>query len=252
MSYEENTVTGRNAVLEAFRAGKTVDRLYILDGCQDGPIRSILRESKKQSTIVRFVAKEKLDTLAGGGKHQGVVAVTAACDYAKIEDLFAAAREKGEEPFFILCDEIEDPHNLGAVIRTANLAGAHGVIIPRRRTVGLTGTVAKVSAGAIHYTPVARVTNLSRTIDALKERGMWFVCADAGGDLMYRQDLTGPIGLVLGNEGSGVSRLVREKCDFTAAIPMRGDLDSLNVSVAAGVLAFEIVRQRYYNGDVTS
>ena len=244
MSYEENTVIGRNAVLEAFRAGRTVDKLFILDGCQDGPVKSILRESRKQSTLVKYVSKEKLDALSGHGKHQGVVAVTAACDYAQIDDLFASAAEKGEDPFFILCDEIEDPHNLGAIIRTANLAGAHGVIIPKRRAVGLTGTVAKVSAGAVNYTPVARVTNMARTIDTLKERGMWFVCGDMDGELMYRQNLTGPIGLVIGNEGSGVSRLVREKCDYIASIPMRGDIDSLNASVAAGVLAFEIVRQR--------
>ena len=161
-----------------------------------------------------------------------------------MEDLFAAEKEKGEDPFFILCDEIEDPHNLGAIIRTANLAGAHGVIIPKRRAVGLTGTVAKVSAGAVNYTPVVRVTNMARTIEELKEKGLWFVCGDMDGELMYQQNLTGPIGLVIGNEGSGVSRLVKEKCDYIASIPMRGDIDSLNASVAAGVLAFEIVRQR--------
>ena len=244
MSYEENTIIGRNAVLEAFRAGKTVDKLFVLDGCQDGPVKSILRESRKQSTLVKYVSKEKLDTLSEHGKHQGVVAITAACDYADMDDMFAAAQAKDEDPFFILCDEIEDPHNLGAIIRTANLAGAHGVIIPKRRAVGLTGTVAKVSAGAVNYTPVVRVTNMARTIDELKERGMWFVCGDMDGELMYRQNLTGPIGLVIGNEGNGVSRLVREKCDYIASIPMKGDIDSLNASVAAGVLAFEIVRQR--------
>ena len=244
MSYEENTIIGRNAVLEAFRAGKTVDKLFVLDGCQDGPVKSILRESRKQSTLVKYVSKEKLDSLSEHRKHQGVVAITAACDYAEMEDLFAAAQAKDEDPFFILCDEIEDPHNLGAIIRTANLTGAHGVIIPKRRAVGLTGTVAKVSAGAVNYTPVVRVTNMARTIDELKERGMWFVCGDMDGELMYRQNLTGPIGLVIGNEGNGVSRLVREKCDYIASIPMKGDIDSLNASVAAGVLAFEIVRQR--------
>ena len=244
MSYEDNTIIGRNAVLEAFRAGKTVDKLFVLDGCQDGPVKSILRESRKQSTLVKYVSKEKLDSLSEHGKHQGVVAITAACDYAEMEDLFAAAQAKDEDPFFILCDEIEDPHNLGAIIRTANLAGAHGVIIPKRRAVGLTGTVAKVSAGAVNYTPVVRVTNMARTIDELKERGMWFVCGDMDGELIYRQNLTGPIGLVIGNEGNGVSRLVREKCDYIASIPMKGDIDSLNASVAAGVLAFEIVRQR--------
>ncbi|MDO4977717.1 MAG: 23S rRNA (guanosine(2251)-2'-O)-methyltransferase RlmB [Eubacteriales bacterium] len=244
MAYEECTIIGRNAVLEGFRSGKTIDKLFVLDGCQDGPVKSILREAKKQSTLIKFVSKEKLDSLSERGKHQGVVAIAAAFEYAEIEDLFAKAEEKGEDPFFILCDEIEDPHNLGAIIRTANLAGAHGVIIPKRRAVGLTGTVAKVSAGALHYTPVARVTNMARTIEELKERGMWFACADMGGEVMYQQNLTGSIGLVVGNEGSGVSRLVREKCDYIVSIPMKGDIDSLNASVAAGVLSFEIVRQR--------
>ena len=241
---EECTIIGRNAVLEAYRSGKTIDKLFVLDGCQDGPIKSILRESKKQSTLVKYVSREKLDSLSQHEKYQGVVAIAAAYEYAELEDLFANAEKRGEDPFFILCDEIEDPHNLGAIIRTANLAGAHGVIIPKRRAVGLTGTVAKVSAGALHYTPVARVTNLARTIDELKERGMWFVCGDMDGELMYHQNLTGSIGLVIGNEGNGVSRLVKEKCDYIASIPMKGDIDSLNASVATGVLAFEIVRQR--------
>jgi len=244
MSYEELTIIGRNAVLEAFRSGKTIDKLFVLDGCQDGPVKSALRESRKQDTLVRFVSKEKLDSLSDHGKHQGIVAVAAAYEYASREDMFAKAREKEEDPFFILCDEIEDPHNLGAIIRTANLAGAHGVIIPKRRAVGLTGAVAKVSAGALNYTPVARVTNLARTIEDLKKEGMWFVCGDMQGECMYDLNLTGSIGLVIGNEGSGVSRLVREKCDYIASIPMRGDIDSLNASVAAGVLSFEIVRQR--------
>ncbi|MDD7114471.1 MAG: 23S rRNA (guanosine(2251)-2'-O)-methyltransferase RlmB [Lachnospiraceae bacterium] len=244
MAYEECTIIGRNAVLEAYRSGKTIDKLFVLDGCQDGPVKSILRESKKQSTLVKYVSKEKLDSLSQHEKHQGVVAIAAAYEYAELEALFANAEKKGEDPFFILCDEIEDPHNLGAIIRTANLAGAHGVIIPKRRAVGLTGTVAKVSAGALHYTPVARVTNMARTIDELKERGMWFVCGDMNGELMYHQNLTGSIGLVIGNEGNGVSRLVKEKCDYIASIPMKGDIDSLNASVATGVLAFEIVRQR--------
>ena len=244
MAYDEWTLAGRNAVLEAFRAGKTIDKLFILDGCHDGPIQSILREARKGDTLVRFVKKEKLDSLAEGQKHQGVVAIAAAFEYSHMEDLFAKAEEKGEDPFFILCDEIEDPHNLGAIIRTANLAGAHGVIIPKRRAAGLTGTVVKASAGALHYTPVARVTNLARTIEDLKKRGLWFVCGDMDGERMYDLNLTGPIGLVIGNEGSGISRLIREKCDYKAAIPMKGDIDSLNASVACGVLAYEIVRQR--------
>ena len=237
-------IEGRNAVLEAFRSGKCVDKLFILDGCQDGPVRTIAREARKHDTIVKFVPKERLDSMSETGAHQGVIAQVAAYDYSTVEDILQKAEEKGEPPFIILLDNIEDPHNLGAIIRTANLAGAHGVIIPKHRAVGLTATVAKTSAGALNYTPVAKVANLGQTIDELKEKGIWFVCADMDGEVMYRQNLTGPIGLVIGNEGNGVSRLVKEKCDFTTAIPMNGDIDSLNASVAAGVLAFEIVRQR--------
>ena len=237
-------IEGRNAVLEAFRSGKCVDKLFILDGCQDGPVRTIAREARKHDTIVKFVPKERLDSMSETGAHQGVIAQVAAYDYSTVEDILKKAEEKVEPPFIILLDNIEDPHNLVAIIRTANLAGAHGVIIPKHRAVGLTATVAKTSAGALNYTPVAKVANLGQTIDELKEKGIWFVCADMDGEVMYRQNLTGPIGLVIGNEGNGVSRLVKEKCDFTTAIPMNGDIDSLNASVAAGVLAFEIVRQR--------
>ena len=244
MRYKEFTIEGRNAVLEAFRSGKTIDKLFVLDGCQDGPVKSIIREAKKTDTIINFVDKERLDRLAGTGHHQGVVAQAAAYEYAEVEDILKAAKDKGEAPFIFILDEIEDPHNLGAIIRTANQAGAHGVIIPKRRAVGLTATVAKTSAGAINYTPVAKVTNISKTIEDLKKQGMWFVCADMGGTTMYDLNLTGPIGLVIGNEGDGVSRLVKEKCDFVASIPMKGEIDSLNASVAAGVLAYEIVRQR--------
>lgn len=244
MRYKEFTIEGRNAVLEAFRSGKTIDKLFVLDGCQDGPVKSIIREAKKTDTIINFVDKERPDRLAGTGHHQGVVAQAAAYEYAEVEDILKAAKDKGEAPFIFILDEIEDPHNLGAIIRTANQAGAHGVIIPKRRAVGLTATVAKTSAGAINYTPVAKVTNISKTIEDLKKQGMWFVCADMDGTTMYDLNLTGPIGLVIGNEGSGVGRLVKEKCDFVASIPMKGDIDSLNASVAAGVLAYEIVRQR--------
>lgn len=244
MRYKEFIIEGRNAVLEAFRAGKTIDKLFVLDGCQDDPVKSILREAKKTDTIINFVDKERLDRLANSGHHQGVVAQAAAYEYAEVEDILNAAKEKGEAPFIFILDEIEDPHNLGAIIRTANLCGAHGVIIPKRRAVGLTATVAKTSAGAVNYTPVAKVTNIAKTIEELKKEGMWFVCADMDGQTMYDLNLTGPIGLVIGNEGAGVSRLVKEKCDFTASIPMKGDIDSLNASVAAGVLAYEIVRQR--------
>lgn len=237
-------IEGRNAVLEAFRSGKSIDKLFVLDGCQDGPIRTIVREAKKRDTILNFVSKERLDQLSETGAHQGVIAHAAAYEYASVEEILRKAEEKGEPPFLILLDNIEDPHNLGAIIRTANLAGAHGVVIPKRRAVGLTATVAKTSAGAINYTPVAKVTNLVKTIEELKKNGIWFVCADMDGESMYKLDLKGPIGLVIGNEGEGVSRLVREACDFTASIPMRGDIDSLNASVATGVLAYEIVRQR--------
>ena len=244
MRYEELTREGRNAVLEAFRSGKTVDKLFVLDGCQDGPVKSILREAKKQDTIVKFVSKERLNQLSPEGKHQGVLAYIAAYHYGQVEEMLEAAREKKEPPFLFVLDGIEDPHNLGAIIRTAHQAGAHGVIIPKNRAVGLTAAVAKTSAGALNYIPVAKVTNLVKTMEDLKREGLWFVCAHMDGEVMYRLNLTGPIGLVLGGEGKGVSRLVRETCDMTAAIPMKGKLDSLNASVAAGVLAYEIVRQR--------
>ena len=245
MAYEEFTIEGRNAVIEAFRSGRTIDKLYVLDGCQDGPVMTIKREAKKQDTIIKYVTKERLDQLSETGKHQGVIAVAAAYSYAEVEDILQRARDKGEDPFLILLDNIEDPHNLGAIIRTANLAGAHGVIIPKNHAVGLTAVVARTSAGALNYTPVAKVTNLSRTIEELKKEGLWFACADMDGTPMYQLDLKGPIGLVIGSEGEGVSRLVKEKCDMVAAIPMKGDIDSLNASVAAGVLAYEVVRQRY-------
>ena len=244
MRYEEYTLEGRNAVIEAIRAGKTIDKIFILDGCYDGPIGTIVREAKKNDTIVSYVPKERLDNMSKTGHHQGVIAYAAAYHYASVSDILDNARSKGEDPFIFILDNIEDPHNLGAIIRTANLAGAHGVIIPKRRAAGLTATVARTSAGALNYTPVAKVTNISNTIEELKKEGMWFVCADMSGETMYKLNLKGSIGLVIGNEGDGVSRLVKEKCDFIAGIPMKGDIDSLNASVAAGVLAYEIVRQR--------
>ncbi len=242
--YQEFTIEGRNAVIEAYRAGRAIDRIYIQDGCQDGPVMTIKREARKHDTVIKYVARERLDQLSETGKHQGVIAYAAAYEYVQVEDILEKARENGEPPFLILLDNIEDPHNLGAIIRTANLAGAHGVIIPRNRAVGLTATVARTSAGALNYTPVARVTNLARTIEELKKEGLWFVCADMDGTMMYDLDLKGPIGLVIGNEGEGVGKLVREKCDMVASIPMKGQIDSLNASVAAGVLAYEILRQR--------
>ncbi len=244
MRYQEFTIEGRNAVIEAFRSGKPIDKLFLLENCQDGPIMTIRREAQKQGTLVKYVTRERLNQLSETGKHQGVIAYAAAYEYAQVEDMLEAAEKKGEAPFLFLLDNIEDPHNLGAIIRTANLAGAHGVIIPKNRAAGLTAAAAKASAGAVNYTPVARVTNLAKTIEDLKKKGLWFVCADMGGSSMYELDLKGPIGLVIGNEGEGVGRLVKEKCDMVASIPMKGDIDSLNASVAAGVLAYEIVRQR--------
>ncbi|MCI9617326.1 MAG: 23S rRNA (guanosine(2251)-2'-O)-methyltransferase RlmB [Eubacterium sp.] len=244
MRYEEFVIEGRNAVIEAFRAGKTVDKLFVLEHCKEGSMNTILREAKKRDTVIQYVKKERLEQMSETGKHQGVIAYIAAYEYASVEDILKKAEEKGEPPFVVILDDIEDPHNLGAIIRTANLAGAHGVIIPKHRAAGLTATAVKASAGAINHTPVAKVTNIAKTIEDLKDKGLWFVCADMGGTAMYDLDLKGAIGLVIGNEGKGVSRLVKEKCDFVASIPMFGDIDSLNASVAAGVLAYEIVRQR--------
>ena len=230
-------IEGRNAVLEAFRSGRTIDKLFVLDGCQDGPVRTIVREAKKHGSLLNFVSRERLNQLSQTGKHQGVIAYAAAYDYAEIDDMLKLASERGEDPFLFLLDGIEDPHNLGAIIRTANIVGAHGVIIPKRRAAGLTATVAKTSAGALNYTPVAKVTNLVKTIEELKEKGLWFVCADMDGETMYDLNLTGPVGLVIGSEGEGVSRLVKEKCDFIAGIPMKGEITSLNASVAGGTQA---------------
>ena len=244
MRYQEFVIEGRNAVIEAYRAGKTIDKLFVLEHCKEGSMNTVIREAKKHDTIINYVKKERLDQMSETGKHQGVIAYAAAYDYASVDDILEKAEQKGEAPFIIILDDIEDPHNLGAIIRTANLAGAHGVIIPKHRAAGLTATVVKSSAGAINYTPVAKVTNISKTIDELKDKGLWFVCADMGGTTLYDLDLRGSIGLVIGNEGKGVSRLVKEKCDFVASVPMFGDIDSLNASVATGVLAYEIVRQR--------
>jgi len=244
MAFNESKIEGRNPVTEAFRSGKTVDKLFVLDGCTDSPVRTIVRDAKKQKSIINFVTKERLDQMSETGHHQGVIAIVAAYEYSSVEDILKKAEDAGEDPFIILLDGIEDPHNLGAIIRTANQAGAHGVIIPKHRASGLTPVVARTSAGALNYTPVAKVTNLKKTMEELKERGIWFVCGDMDGELMYKQNLTGPIGIVIGNEGEGISRLVRETCDLTASIPMKGDIDSLNASVAAGILAYEVVRQR--------
>lgn len=240
----ENTIEGIHAVTEALKAGKTVERIYVQEGIKKGSLQTVIKEFKKSGIRIDFLPKEKMDYISPNKKHQGIIAITAAYQYAEVEDILAAAREKKEDPFIFILDGIEDPHNLGAIIRTANVCGAHGVIIPKNRAVGLTSSVVKTSAGAIHYTPVAKVTNIARTIENLKKQGLWFVAADMGGSLMYDVNLRGAIGLVIGNEGKGISELVKKQCDFTASIPMRGNIESLNASVAAGVLSYEIVRQR--------
>ena len=247
MDRNSQQIEGRHAVAEALRAGRPVDKLYVLDGCNDGPVSSIVKAAKKGDALVQFVSRERLDQLSETKKHQGVIARMAAYEYASVEEILAKAEKQGEPPFVFLLDGVEDPYNLGAVVRTADQVGAHGVIIPKNRAVGLTASAARASAGALNYIPVARVTNLSRTVEQLKKRGIWFVCADMGGQSMYQVDMKGPLGLVIGGEGEGVSRLVREACDYTASIPMKGHVDSLNASVAAGVLAYEAFRQRMGN-----
>ena len=237
-------IEGRNPVIEAIKNDRHIEKLLISNSSKEGSIKKIIAMAKEKKIVIQYVDRHKLDEMSTSHAHQGVIATISDYIYKDIEDVVREVKEKGEDPFIFILDEIEDPHNLGAIIRTANLAGAHGVIIPKRRAVGLTATVAKTSAGAINYTPVAKVTNISQTIEELKKQGLWFVCADMGGETMYNLNLKGPIGLVIGNEGNGVSRLVKDKCDFIASIPMKGDIDSLNASVAAGVLAYEIVRQR--------
>lgn len=242
----ENTLEGRNAVIEALRAEKTLEKLYIQAGLKDGPINTIIKQAKKNDIQPEFITKERLDKLSATKKHQGVIAIMSAYDYSTVDEILEIARNKGESPFILILDSIEDPYNLGAIIRTANQAGVHGIIIPKHRAVGLRASVARTSAGAINYTPVAKVTNISKTIEELKKEGLWFICADMSGTSMYEVDFKGAIGIVIGNEGSGVSESVKKKCDFLVSIPMFGDIDSLNVSVATGILAYEAVRQRKF------
>lgn len=248
MRYEEMMIEGRNAVLEAFRSGKTIDKLFLLEGCQDGPIRTIAREARKHSTIVKYVTKERLDQLSETGKHQGVIAQAAAYSYASVDDILQNAKDKGEDPFIFLLDGIEDPHNLGAIIRSADAAGAHGVIIPRRRAAMVTAAAEKASAGASAYMRVARVANTAQTLENLKKAGVWTAAVDMGGELYTKADLSGPMALVIGSEGKGISRLVRETCDFCVSIPMRGGVNSLNASNAAAVLMYEVLRRRMEDG----
>ncbi|MBQ7679990.1 MAG: 23S rRNA (guanosine(2251)-2'-O)-methyltransferase RlmB [Butyrivibrio sp.] len=245
---ETNRIEGRNAVLEVLKSGRSVDRIYLLDGGRDGALQTIRREAKKREIPLRFVDRDALDRMSETGHHQGVIAQTASYRYSELEDAFALAEQRGEAPFLILLDGIGDPHNLGAILRSAEVVGAHGVLIPKDRAVGLTATVARTSAGALNYIPVIKVTNLNNTIEQLKKRGLWFVCADMDGTEMYDLDLSGPIGLVIGAEGTGVAPLVKKHCDMIARIPMRGQINSLNASVAAGVLSYEILRQRLRRG----
>ncbi|GKX32142.1 23S rRNA (guanosine(2251)-2'-O)-methyltransferase RlmB [Vallitalea longa] len=247
MDNNDLILEGRNAVAEALKADRSIDKVFIIDGKHDGPLKKIVAEARKRNIIVNFVNKDKLNDISITKKHQGVIAYAAAYNYVDVKDIVQIAADKGEAPFIIILDSIEDPHNLGAILRTANIVGVHGIIIPKRRAVGLTSTVAKTSAGAIEYTKVARVTNVARTIDELKKEGFWIACADMEGDLMYDVDLKGSLAIVIGNEGEGVSKNVKDKCDFIVKVPMKGDITSLNASVAAGVLTYEALRQREYN-----
>ena len=242
----ELMIEGRNAALEALKADRTIDKFFVQTGSNEGSIRKIIGEAKAKGIVIQEVDKIKLDAMSETGKHQGVIAFASAHEYVRLEDILAAAAAKGEEPFIVIMENLNDPHNLGAVIRTANAAGAHGVVIPKRRAVGLTSVVGKVSAGAIEYTPVAKVTNIVRTIEQLKKEGIWVACADMSGESMYETNLKGPMALVIGGEGEGVSRLVKENCDYVVSMPMEGEINSLNASVAAALLMYEVVRQRKY------
>ena len=240
----DTQIEGRNNIKEAFRAQMTIDKLFVQDGLKDAPVRAIVSMARKAGTIVNFVEKDVLEGMTKTGAHQGVIAYASAVTYASVEEILSEAEAKGEDPFILILDEIEDPHNLGACIRSANVAGAHGVIIPKRHAATVNGTAAKASAGAVHHTKVARVANITQTIEELKAKGIWIICADMGGKPMYELDFKGPVALVIGNEGSGVRQLVREHCDFIASIPVRGEIESLNASVAAGILLYEVVRAR--------
>lgn len=237
-------IIGRNPVSEAIKAGREIDKIIVKKGGAEGSIVPLIKKAKAAGIPVIEADKQKLDAISEGGNHQGIVAYTAMHSYAEVRDILDAAAKKGHPPFVIVLDKITDPHNFGSILRTANCAGADGVIIPKRGSVGLNEVVAKTSAGAVEYVPVAKVTNISRTLDDLKKEGLWVAGAEAGGTTMYKTDLTGAIALVIGSEGEGISRLVKEKCDFLAEIPMFGDVNSLNASVAAAVMMYEIVRQR--------
>ena len=240
----EDKIICRNPVLEAIKAGRSIDKILIKKGKYEGSIIPVVKKAKEAGIIIQETERSKLDAVAEGGNHQGVIAYVSAYEYVTAEDILNKAREKGEAPFVIICDKITDPHNLGAIIRTANCVGAHGVIIPKRGSAGLNSAAVKTSAGAVEYTGVAKVTNISDTIEKLKKEGLWIAAADMDGQPMYEVDLKGALGIVIGSEGEGVSRLVKEKCDFIVSIPMRGEINSLNASVAAGVVMYEALRQR--------
>lgn len=240
----EDRIIGRNPVAEAIRADRDIEKILVKKGGIEGSLTAIIKKAREKGIIVQEVERQKLDTAADGQNHQGVVAFTAVHRYYSVAEILHTAREKGHEPFIIICDKITDPHNLGSIIRTANCVGADGIIIPKRNSAGLNSVVAKTSAGAIEYTPVARVTNIARTIEDLKKEGLWIAGADMDGQVMYDAELTGALGLVIGSEGEGISRLTREKCDFLVNIPMFGEINSLNASVAAGILMYEVSRRR--------
>lgn len=242
---DNNIIEGRNPVIEAIKSGREIDKILIAKGNKEGSIKKIIAMAKEDKILVQYVDRNKLNQISTSNSHQGVIAYVAAYKYFEVEEILESARDKGEDIFLVILDEITDPHNLGSTIRTANSAGAHGVIIPKRRSVGLTATVAKTSAGAIEYLPVSKVTNLARTIEYLKQQGVWVVGADMDGEnVHYNSNLTGNIALVIGSEGKGISRLIKEKCDFLVKLPMKGQVSSLNASVAASILMYEVLRQR--------
>ncbi|WP_242861495.1 23S rRNA (guanosine(2251)-2'-O)-methyltransferase RlmB [Cellulosilyticum ruminicola] len=243
---DENVLFGRNAVIEALKGERTVDKILVQKGEKEGSVIKIISGAKAKNIVVQEVEKSKLDELTGRKKHQGVVAYVAAHEYVSVDEILEYAKSKGEHPFVLILENIQDPHNLGAIVRTAHTAGVHGIIIPKRRAVGLTGTVAKSSAGALEHTKIAKVSNIGQTIKELKAQGLWIACADMGGKTLFEEDLTGPIGIVVGSEGEGISRLTRENCDYTVSVPMYGKVTSLNASVAASIMVYEVVRQRNF------
>ena len=243
---DENIIYGRNAVMEALKGEREIDKILVQKGEKEGSVIKIISLAKSKAVVVQEVEKAKLDELTAREKHQGVLAYVAAHEYVTVEDILEEAKEKGEAPFVLILDNIQDPHNLGAIIRTAHNAGVHGIIIPKRRAVGLTGTVAKASAGALEYMKIAKVSNIVQTIRELKEKGLWIACADMDGRTLYEENLTGPIGIVVGSEGEGVSKLAKENCDYIVSVPMYGKVTSLNASVAASLMVYEVVRQRNF------